>query len=129
MPTEPTMNERIACKVMGREVTVPHDGIGELWPRYWRGTAKRHSWKTHFIDYEMVPDFEHSLDACVLAEKRIEELGLWGTYQMAINHAWWAARIGDSTEFLIRLTPEQRCQAMLAAVATQSTSPILKAGQ
>ena len=66
------------------------------------------------------------LNTCYLAEDEIEKRGLWEDYQQSLYGIFRAAKNdSDPTaalfmnmdKFLIRLTPAQRCQAMLSAVS------------
>lgn len=100
-PTD--INARIAKEVMGWE-PVPY-------------SADR--WRMKHGQERDLPDFEHSLDACVLAEVEIEKSGLMIEYEKALildsscpGTPWvWRLRA-----YLIRLAPAQRCAAMLAAI-------------
>ena len=58
-----------------------------------------------------------TMDACALAEAEIERRGLWRKYEDALDLMWLRDE-SSATEatFMIRLTPAQRCQAMLAAI-------------
>jgi hypothetical protein len=107
-PTD--INARIAKEVMGWE-PVPY-------------SAER--WRVKSGQERDLPDFEHSLDACALAEAEIDRRGLWEDYQQSLYGIFRAAKNdSDPTaalfmnmdKFLIRLTPAQRCQAMLSAVS------------
>ena len=63
-----------------------------------------------------VPDFARSLDACAIAEAEIERRGLWNEYRDALDQILIHIPLDDRpyvADFLIRLTPEQRCEAML----------------
>ena len=119
---EQGVNERIPREVMGWEIRpatsyrrakrVVVYQLGD--PRY-RGGA------LHIIN---IPDFEHSLDACAIAEAEIKKRGLqekyleviWSEYQPSSGaRTNWTM----SMEFAARclhLAPAQRCAAMLAAV-------------
>ena len=68
-----------------------------------------------------LPDFAHSLDACAIAEAEIERRGLSESYRVALLSPWkmspGAGNVVNLAHFLIRLTPAQRCEAMLKAVS------------
>ena len=108
-PTD--INARIAKEVMGWERFVCNGG-----DVVWRGMPPE-CWP--FLEEDSLPDFEHSLDDCALAEDEIEKRGLMIEYEKALilnsscpGTPWvWKLRA-----YLIRLTPAQRCAAMLAAI-------------
>jgi hypothetical protein len=60
---------------------------------------------------------EPTLDLCALAEAEIERRELWRKYEDALDLMWLQDE-SSATEatFMIRLTPAQRCAAMLAAI-------------
>ena len=101
-PTD--VNARIAKEVMGWE-PVPY-------------SAER--WRMKHGQERDLPDFANSLDACALAESEIEKRGLMSGYRRILvnevgKELCWEA---DTLQlWLIRLTPAQRCAAMLKAVA------------
>ena len=101
------LNERVAREVMGWKLNVNASGV----------YARTQSGQTAII-----PDFEHSLDACALAEAEIERRGLSEAYMRAVA-ALWRNCVTPSLPanyinwFILRLTPAQRCNAMLAAVS------------
>ena len=99
-PTDPTVNERIATEVMGWR-PIPYSA--NLWADADGGDI-------------VGPDYEHSLDACALAEAEIERRGLLGEYATAVCEVFIEADTPSIDFYLIRLTPEQRCEAMLKAV-------------
>ena len=107
------INARIAREVMGWEVVFAPDGLPEG-PFY---LVDGSGFDFPEGSAMPVPDFEHSLDACAVAEAKLDDLGLTRKYYSAIammsplepagqRYTWW----------LIRLTPAQRCAAMLAAI-------------
>jgi hypothetical protein len=71
-----------------------------------------------YEEMEPVPDFEHSLDACALAEAEIDKRGLFWKYWEVLCDMWRRDHELDQgqAEFLIRLTPAQRCEAILKAI-------------
>lgn len=102
-PTD--VNARIAREVMGWKLT--QDADGQWWFEY-PLIGKR---KT------TLPDFEDSLDACAIAEAEIERRGRMEDYSDAIFRRWLNGEGSHGfTRLLIRLTPTQRCAAMLKAV-------------
>ena len=115
--TEPSVNERIAREVMGWEVVFAPGNLPEG-PFY---LVNGSGFDFPEGPAHPVPDFEHLLDACALAEKRIEELGLITEYIDQLEHLRYAGIEAESAPltlryFLVRLTPAQRCQALLKAV-------------
>ncbi len=76
--------------------------------QWWRRKPKTYT--------EWIPTLQ-TLDACALAEAEIERRGLWDKYEEALD-AMWLVDVGSKAEatFMIRLTPAQRCAAMLAAI-------------
>ena len=114
MPTD--LNDRIATEVMGYVLDSPICGIGfEYWLKDGMLVCERERWKPL-----------EDLNQCALAEAEIERRGMWESYrkvfhELAIHQYSSGIRSIPNwyTDFLIRLTPEQRCAAMLAAVGAK----------
>lgn len=109
--SEQSVDERIARKVMSWETRATPDGLVQrkLEPEEQEG----------FEGWIEVPDFEHSLDACALAEAEIEKRGLAETYARELIHDLFLDLDPTDTAKLKAMayaTPAQRCAAMLKAV-------------
>ena len=108
-PTEQSVNARIAREVMG-----------------WEWSAQKSQW-VHVGPGGLLmshddPDFENDLNACDLAEMRIEELGHRYRYIYALaDICGCGAEIAHwcvcEAAAVATATPEQRCEALLKAVA------------
>ena len=106
MPSD--LNARIAREVMGWEVE-------PVFPL-------RYSYRNEYgsMMSAPVPDFTNSLDACALAEAEIERRELMEKYRDILVNGCAKSVFWETKEVqigLIRLTPAQRCAAMLKAVS------------
>ena len=63
-----------------------------------------------------LPDFEHSLDACAIAEAEIVRRGYRCDMITAIQQMWQDSLEPSDTWFILQLTPAERCAAMLKVV-------------
>lgn len=108
--SEQSVDERIAREVMGWFVYKPSNKTREL--RYRLPDTKR-GWST-------VPDFEHSLDACALAEAEIVRREMRDCYAWHLQNTWLLeCPLPDMLtwrNWAIFATPAQRCVAMLKVV-------------
>jgi hypothetical protein len=119
MPSEPSVNERIAREVMGWRKPAKGEVVKDIFlgPGCWITVETEDDLQT-IGDYKL-PDFAHSLDACAIAEAEIERRGLMIEYEKALilnsscpGTPWvWKLRA-----YLIRLTPAQRTAAMVAVI-------------
>ena len=78
-----------------------------------------------------LPDFANSLDACAIAEAEIVRRGLWDDYRREIRNRWFDSYGGNAPAlgslpgsnlhetYCIRLSPRQRCMAMLRACGVE----------
>lgn len=105
-------NARIAREVMGWKLCL----------KYWGSPIQRCYCTDDSVKHrDEVPDFEASRDACALAEAEIERRGLASVYLDSLEDMRFS-EIASGREpvtlryFLLRLTPTQRCAAMLAAI-------------
>lgn len=101
---ETNVNARIAVEVMGWKPLLVIQGTATAYQNC-DGEA------------QLSPDFEHSLDACALAEAEIKRRGLQQQYVNAIFTIVAAEPMAwQGVLTLICLTPAQRCEAMLKAI-------------
>jgi hypothetical protein len=96
-----TINERIAREVMGWNTEI-------YCKMLIRNIPGEH--------FEEVPDFEHSLDACAVAEAEIEKRRLWAAYLRSILLLRADASGKDWLKYLVYLGPAERCAALIKAV-------------
>ncbi len=119
MPSEPSVNERIAREVMGWRKPAKGEVVKDIFlgPGCWITVETEDDLQT-IGDYKL-PDFAHSLDACAIAEAEIERRGLMNGYRRILvnevaKEEFWET---DALHIrLIRLTPAQRTAAMVAVI-------------
>lgn len=101
--------------VMGMEVA--RDVNGGAW--IWAGHAKRHSIRTHAIDYTHCPAYSrsHNYAAVLRAELATRD---WAVVARFMQELERVARINPENDFagwhLLNTTPEQQTKAALLAV-------------
>jgi len=98
-------NERIAREVMGWELYVQTGGNALNCDFV---AVSRHN-------HMPLPDFEHSLDACAIAEAEIERRGLRQVYTFQLLNILNYGASEEGFWRIIQATPDQRCEAMLRA--------------
>ena len=117
------LDAAVAREVFGREILIV-DGQYFMWA----GSAKRHSWKTHAIDYDQLPQIANCVEHAYIVEAEIGRKGLIHEYVQALavevigfqpkppdTEEQYAA-LRENTWRLLRATPEQTCRAALKAV-------------